>query len=97
MDFTFLFIIVLMLLAVKNGIWWIAAGLFIVLLVTSKSKYLLFASVIGGVLAALVFLTDLGEYRLWVIVGGLFVVLVLISRKEAEHPTPDQYGMGGGM
>ena len=87
-----------MLLAVKSNLWWIAAGLFVVLLVTSKSKYLIAASAVGGVLAALVYLTpDLGEYRLWLIVGGLFLILILISRKESEHPTPDQYGGYGGM
>ena len=85
-----------MLLAVKSGIWWIAGALFVILLVTSKSKYLIASALIGGVLAALVFLTDLGEYRLWVIVGGLFLILVLISRKESEHPTPDAYGGAGG-
>ena len=47
MDFTFLFVIILMLLAVKTGLWYVAAGLFIVLVFTSKSKMLLLAAIIG--------------------------------------------------
>lgn len=92
-----MFIIVLMLLAVKSGMLWIAVGLFLLLLFTSKSKYLLLAAVVGiGVVVATRF-ADLGDYSMWVIVGGLFAVVLLISRKEAEHPSPEMYGGMGGM
>lgn len=96
MDFTFLFIVILMLLAVKSNMTWIAVGLFLLLLVTaSKSKYLLVAALVGLALVLLTHYVDLGDYFMWVVVGGLFLVLLLISKKEAEHPTPEGYGMGG--
>lgn len=95
MDLTFLFIIVLMLLAVKSGLTWIAAGLFLLLLFTAKSKYLFVAALVGFVLAVSVKFIDLGEYSMWVIVGSLGLVLFLIAKKESDQPGPGGYGQGG--
>ncbi len=98
MDYTFLFIIILMLFAVKYNLLLVAGGLFVLLIFSTKSKYLLLASVIGLVIAALTKYIDLGDYTTYVVLGGLFAVMVLISRKDADAPQSQGFGppgMGG--
>ncbi|VVB67057.1 Uncharacterised protein [Candidatus Norongarragalina meridionalis] len=95
MDYTFLFLVILMLFAVKSGVEYIAVGIFVLLLFTSKSKYLLAAAVVGGGIALLWYSgVNLGDYGMIVTVGGLFLVLLLIAKKESDQP--QGYG-GGGM
>jgi len=97
MDYTFLFIIILMLLAVKSNLPYIAAGLGLLLLFTAKSKYLLIAALVGVALALAVGYVNLGEYTMWVVVGCLFVVMLLIAKRESDQPAGGGYGGGGGM
>ena len=92
MDFTFLFVVILMLLAVKNELNMVAVGLFVILLFTAKSKYLLAAAFVGIALAVGVGFFIIGEYSPWVILGALFVVVLLIIKKEGEAPNAGAYG-----
>ncbi|MFH0713674.1 MAG: hypothetical protein V1722_03935 [Candidatus Micrarchaeota archaeon] len=95
MDFTFLFITVLMVLAAQSGMLWVAVGLFLLLLLSAKSKMLLIATVIGAVLIALVSFGGIGNNYL--IIGGLFVIMLIIVKKDADSPQqPDQMAMYGG-
>ena len=91
MDFTFLFIVVLMLLASQSGNVIIAGFLFIALLVTSKDKYM-FAAAFVGLGVVLVMNTQLENKTLYML-GGLFAVLLLIARDDLKHPQP-AYGGG---
>ncbi len=95
MDFTFLFIIVLMLIAVKSNLPWLAGGLFLLLLFTSKNKYFFLAAFVGLALMLAIMFVPLGDYFLWVVLGGLFVILMLLARKDVEEPTPSYMGGGG--
>jgi len=93
MDFTFLFIVILMLLAVKSGLTWVAAGLAILLLLTSKSKYLILAAIVGiGVVLGARFFEN-SDLNFWVIAGGLGLILFILARRDTEEPSAA--GMGG--
>ena len=93
MDFTFLFIVILMLLASQSGAVIISGALFVALLVQAKDKYLLFSALVGGAIVILNYLQVLDNTFL--ILGGLFVVLLLLVREDSVHPQP-AYGGGGG-
>ncbi|MFH1200248.1 MAG: hypothetical protein V1708_04220 [Candidatus Micrarchaeota archaeon] len=95
MDFTFLFIVVLMVLAMQSNNLVITVALFALLLITAaKNKYLLFAAIIGGALS-LVWGSDFaGEYRTPLLLGGLFAILLLLAKKDSDSPQPAA-GMGG--
>ena len=93
MDFTFLFIIILMLLAIKSGLGWVAAGLAVLLLFTSKGKYLLLAAAVGILVVLSTYFLGNSELNFWVIVGGLGVVLFILAKKDSDEP---QAMMGGG-
>ncbi len=87
MDFTFLFIIILMLLAVKSNMTWVAAGLAVLLLATSKGKYLILAAVVGILVVLATSFLGSSDYVFWVIGLGLGIVLLLLARKDAEEPS----------
>lgn len=91
-DFTFLFIIIIMLLAVKNELNFVAVGLFALLLFTSKNKFLLAAAFVGFGLMIAVGWLDLGDYFSWVVLGSLFLVMLLLAVKDSGQPA---YGGGG--
>ena len=99
MDFTFLFVVLLMLFAVKSQLWYVAVGLFLVLLVTSKSKYLVLAAVVGVLVAFAAgnssLISIFGDAMTWVILGGLFLVLLLLAKKDSDHPSQEGYGPPG--
>ncbi len=103
MDFTFLFIIILMLLALKSGLDIVAIGLFVILLFTSKNKWLLIATLIGGGLVAVLSFTgissSLSDPVTLAVLGGLFIILLLLARNDSESPSPQGYypGQGGMM
>lgn len=93
MDFTFLFIIVLMLLAVKSNLEWVAAGLALILLATSKGKYLFFAAVVGIAVVLLVNYLGNSDLNFWIIAGGLGIVLLLLAKKDTDEPQGYQQAM----
>jgi hypothetical protein len=98
MDFTFLFIIILMLLALKSGLDIIAIGLLIILLVTAKNKYLLIATLIGGAMVALVSFTgirtSLDDPVTLGVLAGLFIIMLLLARQDSDTPSPSGYMPG---
>ncbi len=96
MDFTFLFLIILMLLAYQSGLSYVAAGLFVVALVTAKNKFLLAAALIGGAVLGALYL-GFGEGSSWLIVAGLFAVFLILAYKDDAASGPQGYmpGMPG--
>jgi len=82
-----------MVIAVQSGLWWIAAGLFIVLLLIAKSKLLILAALVGGVMVALAYVGGPAIPQ-WVYLIGLFMVLVLLVRGDSGKPGPEGYGGG---
>ncbi len=98
MDLTFLLITILMIIASQSGMLWIAVGLFLILLLSAKSKLLLLAAGVAGLLLALIYLGFARDNYL--IVGGLFLVLLIIVKKDADSPQQQDpmaaYGAYGG-
>lgn len=92
MDFTFLFLVILMLLAYQSGLGVIAVGLFLVALVMAKNKYLLAAALIGGAVLAALYL-GLGDLTSWVVVIGLFAVFLILAWRD-DQPGPQGYYPG---
>ncbi|MGC8850930.1 MAG: hypothetical protein ACP5O3_01720 [Candidatus Micrarchaeia archaeon] len=78
-DFSFLFIVILMVIAVQSGLWWIAAALFVLLLFSAKNKWLLAAAGLGGALVAGLYFTG-GSLSPLVIIGGLFAILAILAK-----------------
>ncbi|MFH0971360.1 MAG: hypothetical protein V1835_02225 [Candidatus Micrarchaeota archaeon] len=91
MDFTFLIIVVLMMLAAQSGNLPIVIALFALLLVTAKNKYFIIAAIIGLALSALWGLEI--ENKTIYILGGLFLILMIIAKTDVTPPAP--YGGGG--
>ncbi len=91
MDFTFLFIVILMVFAAQSGLVVIGAGLFLLLLFTAKGKLPLAAAFVGG---ALVFLIWAGYSNDLVLAGGLFVVFLLLVKADSGAG-PAGYYPGG--
>ncbi|MBS3070341.1 hypothetical protein J4220_02430 [Candidatus Micrarchaeota archaeon] len=94
MDFTALFIVVLMILAAKSGLLWIAGGLGILMLVTSKGSYSIAAAVIGVAVVAAVYFLGESELSFYAMVGGLGLVLAILARKDSEQPSAGYYPPG---
>ncbi len=93
MDFTFLIIVVLMLLAAQSNNLPIVIALFALLLVSAKSKLLIFAAIVGLGLA--LFMGSDFENKSIYILGGLFLILVLIAKSDTGAGAQAPY-MGGG-
>jgi hypothetical protein len=91
-DFTFLLVLILVLVAFQQGMLWIGIGLLALLLFTAKSKILLFAAVIGIALAVLLYAG--GEAYSWLVVAGLFIVLLLLVKNEPKG-SPEFYPQPG--
>ncbi|MFH1247015.1 MAG: hypothetical protein V1644_01415 [Candidatus Micrarchaeota archaeon] len=94
MDFTFIFLTVLMVFAAQSGMLWIAIGLFAIVLLSAKTKLLLLAAGISGFLLALIALGVAANN--YAIIGGLFIILLLIVKKDADSPQPDPSAAYGG-
>ncbi len=94
MDFTFLFLTVLMILAAQSGMLWIAVGIFLLLLLSAKSKWLLMAAGVSAILTGVVYFT--GVQNSYLVVGGMFIVLLLVVKKDADNPQPEGGAMYGG-
>lgn len=91
MDFTFLIVIVFMLLAAQSNNVPIVLALFAMLLVLAKSKMLWLAAFIGLLLAG-ISMWDVENKSVFILVG-LFVVLMIVAKSEPQTPAPY---MGGG-
>jgi hypothetical protein len=92
MDFTFLFLVVLMVLAAQSNNYTLLIALFALLLLTAKSKYLM-AAAIAGLVLSLIWTTDIaGPYKTPLLLGGLFLVLLLLVKSDNGAPQP----MAGG-
>lgn len=96
MDFTLLFIVILMLLAIQSGLKVVAIGLGVMLLIISmKNKYLFLASLVGIALIAGITFFGVGS-ELWFIGGGLFLIVIILAKKESDVPAQGYYPGGGG-
>ncbi len=98
MDFTFLFIIILMLLALKSGLELVAIGLLVILLFTSKNKFLLLATGIGGALFLLISYggvsSSLDNPATIAVLIGLFVIMLILAKSDSDNPAPQGYYPG---
>ncbi|HEV8289779.1 MAG TPA: hypothetical protein VGQ00_02380 [Candidatus Norongarragalinales archaeon] len=94
MDFTFLFLAVLVLLALQTKIYAVAAGLIILLLFISKNKILTGATLLGIAIASLVFFG--GEVPTWFVLVGLFIILAVATKMDSGDGgmTPQGYMPG---
>jgi len=91
MDFTFLFIAVLMVIAMQSGLWWLAVGLLVLLFLSAKSKLMIVAAIAGGATAGVGFLLGPSTPP-WTYLIGLFVVLVLLVKGDSAGPEAGAYG-----
>ena len=93
-------IIILMLLALKSGLTIVAVGLLVILIFTSKSKWLLMATAVGGGLALIAGLgginSSLDNPVTLAVLAGLFLILLILARSDSENPAPQSY-MPGAM
>lgn len=89
MDFTYLFIIFLMIFAVQANQPIVALALLAMLLVMSKSKIMTAVALVGGLIALAV---SLGFNDPLVIGGGLIVVVLLLVKGD---PTGGMMGPQG--
>ena len=54
MDFTFIFLIIIMLLAAKQGIFLLAVALLVLAFITAKNRYALYGAIVGALLLGVV-------------------------------------------
>mgnify|MGYP001558836460 CR=1 FL=1 len=87
MDFTFLFIVMVLLLSVQTRQYTVAFAMFILLLFASKNKKLIIASVAGLGIALVYFLGD--AYSPFILIG-MFVILVVIAKTSPQEQDPSQ-------
>jgi len=87
MDFTFIFLVILMLLAAKNGLFELAGALLILAGVTAKNKYSLIGVLIAAALLAALWLGIVKETGPEIIIVGVFIIF-LISVKGDDQPPP---------
>ena len=95
LDFSYLFVIFLIVLAVQANQPVIAVAIFVLLIITSKSKYMTAAAVVGGLVAIAY---TLGFQDPIVIGIGLFIVLLLIVKNDPAGGAaagPQGYYPGG--
>jgi len=90
MDFTFIFLIILMMLAAKNGMYELAAAMLVLTFVTAKNNYAMFGAVIAGALLAAMWLGIIKEGPEPIIVG-LFIIFLIAVKSDDKPP-----GYGGG-
>ena len=83
-----------MILAAQSGMLWVGVGLFLILLLSAKSKILLLAAVIAAVLLGIMAFGGVGSNYL--VIGGLFLVFLILVKKDADSPQPDPNAMYGG-
>ena len=91
-DFSFMLVGILMLMALQSGQVLIAGGLFVILLATAKSKALVLASLVLGGLG---FLFMSGGVDPVILIVGLLAVLVILVRADTTPAGPQGYYPGG--
>ncbi|MFQ5405871.1 MAG: hypothetical protein ACE5DI_01800 [Candidatus Micrarchaeia archaeon] len=92
-DFTFLFLLFLMLFALQTkGLELVAIALFVILFVVAKSKHLMIAL---GLVALVFFLFSSGVDDPLVLGGLLLAILVLIVKKDSDQPSAQGYYPAG--
>lgn len=86
---SFLLIVIIMIIAVQQGLWWVGVGLAgLLLFAAGKSRIMIFAFAIGvGAIIVLKY-SNLG-YTPLILLGALVLILVLLGRKE-EKDESDQ-------
>ncbi len=95
MDPTIIFLIILMLLAIQNGMIWLAVLLFLIAIITSKNKFFLAATLIGGAVGSVLYL-GLGNLAGLIVGAGLFLAFVLVIMQDSNSPAgPYGYGQQG--
>ncbi len=94
MDFTFLFLTILMIMAAQSGAIVISAAIFLILLISSKDKMLLLASGVAATATIYVYLLQVKTLTdNLIIIGALFAILVILVKSDADHPQPQNpYG-----
>lgn len=95
MDFTFLFLTVLMLFAWQSNMPMVALALFLVAMVSafkSANKILLAGGLVAACLGVVLYL-GIGELSGMIVVGGLLLILIITMMADNAPP---QYGAGGG-
>lgn len=85
MDPTIIFLIVLMLLAIQNGMYWLAVLLFLVAVITSKNKFFLGATLIGGAVGTVLYL-GIGSLAGILVGAGLFIAFLLVILQDSNSP-----------
>ncbi len=96
MDFTFLFLIILMLFAWQNNMPMVALAMFVAAIVSAakSSSKLMLAGILVAAGIGVVFMLGLGTSTSLLVVGGLFVIFIITM---ASDNTPQQPPYGGGM
>ena len=87
-DFTYLFLVFLMVLAMQSNQPLVAIAMFVILLVMAKSKWLVGVALVGGILS---FIVGSGGMDPVVVGGGLLLIVVLLLKSDSGAGS----GMGG--
>src|SRR3989338_1211075 len=87
-DFTYLFLVFLMVLAMQSNQPLVAIAMFVILLVMAKSKWLVGVALVGGILS---FIVGSGGMDPVVVGGGLLLRVVLLLKSDSGAGS----GMGG--
>lgn len=94
MDFTFIFLIILMLLAAQNGIMAIAVVMLVLAFVTAKNRYALYGAVVAAGLLVGTYL-DFFKDGPELLIGGIFIIFLIAVK--GDEPTPPGYAGYPGM
>lgn len=92
MDFTFMFLIILMLLAAQNGIMALAVVMLILAFVTAKNRYASYGALVGAGLLAGIYLNFFKENGPELLIGGIFIIFLIAVKGDDQ---PQAYGGGG--
>lgn len=93
MDFTFLFLVILMLFAWQNNMQVVSAALLVVAVVSAaknSNKLLLLAALVAAALLVFLFV-GLGDATGTIVIGGLFAIFIIIILTDSGAP-PSPYG-----
>lgn len=86
MDFTFIFLIILMLLAAQNGIMSLAVVMLILAFVTAKNRYALYGAVIAAGMLAGIYLNFFKENGAELLIGAVFIIFLIAVKGDEQAP-----------